>query len=277
MNFETNIPPILFGSFQISSDETLYNIVSQAANSGIKGFDTSPSYRTEEGVSKAINRYIAEHPGSSRADFYLQTKIDAWQMIEKKGDIRPFVKAKLKKINQPYFDSLLIHWPQPDYFVDTWKYMEDLYQTGLVKSIGICNCRRRHFELLRNSQFELLPMTIQNEIHPFNTDFKNVEYFKSLGVYIQAYSPLCRMIPEISTNQTLIELAQKYEVSLVQLILRWHLENGIIPVVKTSKTERVKENIFATQFKISADDTEKISELNKNFKIFLESRCCPGY
>ena len=277
MNCKDNVPTMMFGSFQISDDDILYDIVSEATRNGIKGFDTSPSYRTEEGVSKAINRYIKEHPQLSRADFYIQSKVDAWQMIEKKGDIRPFVKLKLKKINQPYFDCLLIHWPQPDYFIETWKYMEEVYRLGMVRSIGLCNCQRRHLDLLKSKGFSLLPMIIQNEIHPFNTDIKNVEYFKSLGINIQAYSPLCRMIPQISNNEVLINLAKKYNVTIVQLILRWHLENGIVPVVKTSKKERIRENIFAMQFRLNSEDVEIISGLNKNFKIFLESRCCPGY
>lgn len=277
MKSENKMPKILFGSFQMSDSELIYSIVSEAASNGIRGFDTSPSYRTELDISKAINRYLIEHPESNRADFYLQSKIDAWQMIQKKGDIRPFVNATLKKIDQPYFDLLLIHWPQPDYFVETWKYMEKVYESGQAKAIGICNCQRRHIELLKRENTEILPMVIQNEIHPLNTDQDNIKYFKELGITVQAYSPLCRMISKLTENQVLIKLAEKYKVSIAQIILRWHIENGIVPIVKTSKPQRVMENIAAMNFEMDSEDVQLISMLNENFKIFLESRCCPGY
>lgn len=277
MSNQLKMPQLLFGSFQMADDEKIYNIVTEAAEHGIKGFDTSPSYRTEVSVSTAINRYIKEHAHVSREDFFLQTKIDAWQMIQKEGDIRPFVKATLKKINQPYLDLLLIHWPQPDYFTQTWKYMEAVYEDGLAKSIGVCNCKKRHLTQLECNGANICPMVIQNELHPFNAAADEVAFFQSLGIIVQAYSPLCRMLPMVVENPCLSALANQYGVSIAQLILAWHKARNTVPIVKTSKPQRVMENIDAMKIPLSQEDMEKITSLNENFKIFLESRCCPGY
>lgn len=198
-------------------------------------------------------------------------------MIQKKGDIRPFVQAVLKKIDQPYLDLLLIHWPQPDYFAETWKYMEKVYEMGLVKGIGICNCKRRHLKQLESSSASIPPMVIQNELHPFNTEADDVAYFQSQGILVQAYSPLCRMLPKVLENPVLAALAQQHRVSVAQVVLAWHMSRGTIPIVKTSQTKRVMENIAAMNVRLSQPDIDSISALNENFKIFLESRCCPGY
>lgn len=271
-----SMPAMMFGSFQMADDSQMYAVVEAAAEHGVLGFDTSPSYRTEVELSQAIRRCIEEHPQFSREDFFLESKIDAWQMIAKDGDIRPFVKATLKKIGQTYFDCLLIHWPQPDFFLPTWKSMEKVYEEGLVRSIGVCNCQLRHLKQLESGA-SLRPMVVQNEIHPFHTDDAVVEYCHRAGIAVQAYSPLFRMLPELTGNELLAQLAEKYARSPAQIVLRWHMERGIVPIVKTSKPGRVPENVAAADFTLDPADTARITALDRNFKIFLESRCCPGY
>ena len=272
-----NMPGMLFGSFQITDEEQLYAIVEEAYRCGIKGFDTSPSYRSEAAVSRAINRYISAHNDVHREDFFFQTKIDEWQMIAKQGEIRPFVGATLKKIGQDYLDLLLIHWPQPDYFTATWKSMEKLYESGRVKAIGLCNVGERHVRLLEKAGANICPMVVQNEIHPLNTFEKSTQFLQDRGIVVQSYCPLCRMQPELTEKPLWKELTEKYGKSLAQIVLRWHIQRGLIPIVKTSKVKRVAENAEAMKFTLDAEDMERISGLNENFKIFLESRCCPGY
>lgn len=271
------MPQMLFGSFQLDTQQALGEIVAASAENGAFGFDTSPSYNTEQPLSKAINDYVKKNSGVSREDFFITSKIDEWQMIQKKGDIRPFVAATLKKINQPYIDLLLIHWPQPEYFAATWKSFESVYESGMAKSIGICNARLRHIKTLENSGANICPMVVQNELHPFLVDEQLVSELQAKGIVVQAYSPLFRMEPMLSQNETLLRLAEKYNCSVAQVVLKWHLERKIVPIVKTSKPQRVKENLAAFNIPLEAEDVRLISSLDMNFKLFLESRCCPGY
>ncbi|UWP58393.1 aldo/keto reductase [Ruminococcus gauvreauii] len=277
LNNGNQIPQMMFGSFQMNEQADMDAVVKTAVDNGVLGFDTSPSYRTEEMLSAAVRGLIAKREGLSRSDFFLDTKIDEWQMIAKKGEIRPFVEKCLEKTNLDYWDLILIHWPQPDYYTKTWLAMEKLYEEGIVKNIGVCNFSVRHFKGLERAGANVVPAVMQNEVHPLNTENEVLEYCEENHITVQAYSPLCRMIPEIRENELLNHLAEKYGVSLAQIILRWHIERGLVPVVKTSSEKRVKENTDIFSFALSEEDRDAITGLDSHFKIFLESRCCPGY
>lgn len=271
------IPQIMLGSFQMDNQEDMDAVVEAALSQGIYGFDTSPSYRTEEILAKAIHKYQEKHPELKREQLFLDSKIDSWQMIARNGDIRPFVEDILQKTGFEYWDLLLIHWPQPEHFVATYKCMEKLYEEGLVKAIGICNCQKRHFEKLKKEGCHVVPHVAQNEVHPINTENNLVEYCKEEGIILQAYSPLCRMIPNVKDNALLNILADRYGVSVAQIMLRWHTQRGLVPVVKTSSPKRVKENTDIFGFALSDEDMQAITSMDQHFKMFLESRCCPGF
>lgn len=237
--------------------------------SGRKKDNAGGSYPAADGLnSAAVLR---------REDFFLDTKIDSWQMIAKKGQIRPYVEASLKQCGMDYWDLLLIHWPQPEFFTKTWLAMEKLYEEGIVKNIGVCNFSVRHFKAIARAGAHYVPMVAQNEIHPLNTEEELTEYCRKNNIALQAYSPLCRMLPQIRYNALLNILAEKYEVSVAQIVLRWHIERGNIPVVKTGSAKRVQENTDIFSFALSEEDHAAISKLDQHFKVFLESRCCPGY
>ena len=252
-------------------------VVEEALTHGVYGFDTSPSYKTEDMLARAIHKSLSKHSEIKRSNLFVDTKIDSWQMMESKGDIRKYVEDVIERTGLEYLDLLLIHWPEPDNFVETYKYMEKLYEEGMVKSIGVCNFRERHFEKLIRGGATITPHVMQNEIHPFNVEEELVSYCKEHGIVVQAYSPLCRMIPEIANDATLNILSRKYNVSVAQLMLRYHTERGLIPIVKTSSKKRVLENTDIFNFTIEDDDMTTISLLDRHFKMFLESRCCPGY
>lgn len=239
-----------------------------------------PSSGGKEAVSGGRKPDAAglKHDGVfKREDFFLDTKIDSWQMIAKKGQIRPYVEASLKQCGMDYWDLLLIHWPQPEYFVKTWLAMEKLYEEGIVKNIGVCNFSVRHFKAIERGGAHYVPMVAQNEIHPLNTEEELTGYCRKNGIVQQAYSPLCRMLPQVKYNALLNILAEKYGVSVAQIVLRWQVEQGNIPVVKTSSAKRVQENTDIFSFSLSGEDHAAISRLDQHFKVFLESRCCPGY
>ncbi len=276
LNNGCRMPKVMLGSFQMDDPAVMDDIVATAVKEGVFGFDTSPSYKTEGMLASSVLKQIKEG-NAKRSDFFIDTKIDSWQMIAKKGDIRPYVMAALDKTGLEYWDMLLIHWPQPENFAATYLTMEKLYEEGIVKNIGVCNFSVRHFEEIEKAGAHIVPMVAQNEIHPLNTEPELTEYCRKHNIVIQAYSPLCRMIYKMKNNALINILAEKYGKSPAQIILRWHVQQGFVPIVKTSSSKRVIENTDIFSFELSKEDQEAVSKLDEHFKIFLESRCCPGY
>jgi diketogulonate reductase-like aldo/keto reductase len=252
------MPRLMMGSFQVKSSNQMNHLVQQSIALSGKGFDTSPSYGTEGMLGEAVEKCLKSFHDLQREDLFIQTKIDAWQMIAGKGDVRPYMEAGFQKLKVDYLDSLVIHWPYPTYLVETWKCFEQLYREGYVRAIGVCNVKKRHLQLLEE-QGSILPHIVQNEINPLNTDEETVEYALSKGITVQSYSPLARMLPEIRESEVLAQLANKYEVSIVQLMLRWHLDRGLVPIVKTDKPYRIAENFDIFDFELSDDEMAAIS------------------
>ena len=140
-----HMPKMMIGTFRNNNYQELLDVVCAAVECGFTGFDTAPSYKSEKVLGKAINE-AAQKYSLDRKDFFISDKIDAWQMQEGDGDIRRFVDEAISQMNIDYIDLLLIHWPIPEYVDSTWKCFEKLYESGIVKNIGICNLRVRHLK-----------------------------------------------------------------------------------------------------------------------------------
>ena len=266
------IPKAVLGSFNVSSQAVIDDMVKTAISEGITGFDTSPSYGSEKILGNAL-----KSTGVPRAQLFLSDKVDAWQMFEGNGHIEQYVEKSLKELNTEYLDLLLIHWPFPRYLKSTWNSFEELYEQGVVRSIGLCNVNERTYREFLNNKVRILPHVVQIEISPLRTADIDLELFADAGIAVEAYSPLGRMVPEIKNNSVLKEIAEKYEKSIAQIILRWHLERNVIPVFTSTKSSRIKENVEMFNFRLEQSDVDKITSLNQNYKLFPESYGCPGY
>ena len=266
------MPKMVLGSFNISEQEIINNMVSTALAEGVNGFDTSPSYGSEEILGKAL-----QNAGINRKKVFISDKIDIWQMYEGKGEIRKYVEKSLKDLKTDYLDLLLIHWPFRRYLLETWKSFESLYEQKFVRSIGLCNVNSRVYSEFMQSEINIEPHVIQVEISPLRTINQDLELFFKTDVVVEAYSPLCRMVPQLKDNTILQMLAKKYDKSIAQIILRWHLERGVVPVFTSSKPERIRENVDVFNFKLEQSDIKLITSLNADYKIFPESYGCPGY
>nr|WP_320016128.1 aldo/keto reductase [uncultured Desulfobacter sp.] len=269
-------PKIIFGSGISSHKEydSFLAVVQKAVENGCKNFDTAPSYRTEYILGQAIRQCIVQY-NLTREDFFIQSKIDAWQMQEGDGDIRKYVDSALKEMGMDYFDLVLIHWPIPEYLEKTWKSLQRIKSEGIAKDIGICNVRFRHLKAF--SYAGILPRYIQIERHPLMVFEKEIEFCKMNDICIQAYSPLCKMHSHIKESPTLQSLTEKYGKSIGQIVLRWHIDTGVIPVFTSRKPKRVEEYLNIFDFSLSAEDIANVSALNENYKLCLESCSCPGF
>lgn len=266
------MPRAILGSFNISDQKIINEMIRTALAAGVTGFDTSPSYGSEKILGKAL-----EDSGISRKKIFLTDKIDGWQMYKGNGDIEKYVDESLCQLGTNYIDLLLIHWPLQKYLYQTWKSMEDLYMKGRVRAIGLCNVNARIYTNFLKDDIRIKPHAIQIEISPFRTANEDIKLFQDEGILVEAYSPLCRMIPEIRENAVLKKIAEAYHKSVPQIILRWHIERGIVPVFTSSKPQRIIENLEMFNFEMLREDIDKITALNIDYKIFPESYGCPGY
>lgn len=252
--------------------EGLYQVIRACMENGIRHFDTAPSYGTEALLGSILKETAREFK-MGRESYLIQTKIDPWQMQE--GKIEWFVDNAMKKMDVDYLDSLFIHWPIPDYMDRTWEAFIRLHQKGIVKRIGVCNVRARHIEKM--CRYKEPPQLVQIERNPLRTCIEEITLCIRYGMEIQAYSPLCKMDQRIRDSTIIKEIAARYSKSIGQVVLRWHLDTGAVPVFTTKKPERIKEYTDIFDFKLSQQEADAVSSLNENYKMYLESCICPGF
>lgn len=268
------MPKIMIGTFQNDRYQDLLDVVQAGVESGFTGFDTAPSYGTELQLGNAIQECMA-HYQLTRKDFFISDKVDAWQMQRTNGDVRCYVEEAIRKMNIEYLDLLLVHWPVPEYIEQTWRHMQQLKESGLVKRIGICNVRVRHLQEWHSR--DIIPEYIQIERHPLRTCALEMQYCIDNGIKVVSYSPLCRMHKHIKESDVLNTLMLKYNKNIGQIILRWHIETGSIPVFMSKRSSRIKENMDIFDFTLTQEEVNDINTLNENYKLFPESWGCPGF
>lgn len=249
-------------------------VVRAGLQCGFRAFDTARDYRNEHIVGKVLSECMAEM-GISREEIFITTKIGNSQ--QKRGDIEKQIDISLKNLKTDYVDLWLMHWPYPGYFVDTYRKMEKVYLAGKAHAIGMANYRIRHFNRLFEAGVEIAPHCVQFECHPLRTANSIVSFCKDKGIAIQAYSPICRMIPAIKDNYLLNEIAIHHGKTVAQIILRWHIQRRTVPVFKTITIQRLKENIEIFDFSLTERECSMIAALDQDYKFHLESASCPGY
>lgn len=252
------IPCVAYGTYK-AKDENGADIISAAVEEGYRYFDTASFYETESYVAEAISR-----SGLPREDFFIATKL--WKEEMGYEEALAACERSLKRLNTDYIDLYLIHWPKPtpDYEewkqldLDTWRALEKLYKEGKVRAIGVSNFLPHHLDnILENC--EVKPMVDQIEYHAGYTQEATVQYCKQHGILVQAWSPISR--GRIFHDVTLMELAEKYQVSVAKLALRFCIQNGIVPLPKAASRERMRENMNLFDFTISDEDMNRINTI----------------
>lgn len=267
---------LIFGTGASSKKdyEGLFSLIGSCIDNGIICFDTAPSYHTEPIVGEAIHKYI-QTGKIKREDVSLQTKIDPLQMQNGTDSVRHCIEQALKTLDCDYIDTLLIHWPVTAFYEDTWKAFVRAKEEKLVNRIGVCNVRARHIQKLKD--LDMVPDVVQIERNPLRTCYPEIGLCKEAGIEVQGYSPLCKMHPKIRNSKDILEIAQKYDLSVGQTVMKWHIQTGVIPVFTSTKSERIKEYAQVKDVVFSEEDIEKIDQINENYKVYLESPTCPGF
>jgi diketogulonate reductase-like aldo/keto reductase len=265
--------PRIFMSANCFDLKQTEKLIITGLESGVRGFDCAREYGSEKRLGKAL-KFALEEKGISRKDVFIQSRISNWEIRE--GNIINEIEKSLKNMGLDYFDCFMFHWPTPAFYIKSWKGMEDAYKNNLTKSIGVCNFRIRHF-MKMDGCVEIFPHVLQAEFHPFRQAPNLINYCNNHKIAIQAFSPLLKMIPKVTENKTLKELALKYKVPIATLILRWHIQKDLCPISMTSKMERIKENFNICSLNISETDMAMINLLDEEYKFHLESATCPGF
>ncbi len=252
------IPCIGFGMWQTPDDVVGVNSVKSAIAAGYRHIDTAQAYRNEGCVGQALLE-----TGAKREDLFITTKI--WNNNHSYDLVMSSMEESLKKLETSYVDLLLIHWPNPLPFrsrweeanAETWKAMEELYKAGKVRAIGISNFRQHHIEALLKTA-EIAPMVNQIRLCPGETQDEVVDYCRSLGMVLEAYSPLGT--GKIFSVPQMQELADKYGRSIAQICIRWSLQRGYLPLPKSVTPSRIEENLKVFDFELDDSDVKMIAE-----------------
>ncbi|MBR4831114.1 MAG: aldo/keto reductase [Butyrivibrio sp.] len=257
------IPCIGFGTWQTPEGDVAVTSTTHAIKSGYRHIDTAQVYGNEEGVGKGIRMGIIES-GLKREDIFVTTKI--WNDKHSYELAKSSFDESLRKLGLDYVDLLLIHWPNPVYTRDhweeanaeTWRAMEELYEAGKIRAIGISNFRQHHIEALLKTA-KIKPMVNQIRLCPGDTQDELVKYCKDLGMVIEAYSPLGTGqifdIPEVK------ELAAKYNKSVAQICIRFSLQMGFLPLPKSVTPARIEENLKVFDFELEETDVALLAGL----------------
>ena len=254
MNNGISMPYFGLGVFQ--SEDTLNSVIN-ALDVGYRHIDTASIYNNEKEVGNAISQ-----SGIERKDIFVVSKV--WNSDQGYDNTIKAYNESLKKLKMDYLDLYLIHWPVKNKFVDTWRALEYLYSEGRVRAIGVSNFLKIHLdELLPNCS--TIPMVNQMEFHPYLVQQGLVDFCDEKGIQYESWSPLMR--GKILEVDLLKNLSKKYGKTIVQIVLRWNLQKGVITIPKSSNPERIKSNADIFDFELSLEDMKSIDSLDRNFRI----------
>jgi diketogulonate reductase-like aldo/keto reductase len=263
LNNGVEIPILGFGVFQITDPAECVRSVVDAIETGYSHIDTAASYQNEAAVGEGI-----QQSGVARETLFITTKL--WiQSQGYEGTLRAFANS-LKRLQLDYIDLYLIHQPYGDVYGE-WRAMEELYEQGKIRAIGVSNFQPdRIMDLMIHNK--ITPAVNQIEVNPFHQRIETQKFLQDNGVQVEAWAPFAEGKNDIFKNEILLSIGAKHNKSVAQVILRWVTQRGIIALAKSSRKERMIENINVLDFELSAEDMAAIATLDTQTSSFFDHR-----
>ncbi len=254
------IPCVGFGTWLAEDGETCENAVKTALKAGYRHIDTAAGYGNEESVGRAIRE-----SGIAREELFITSKLNNPDHGYEKTKMA--FEETMRKLDCEYLDLYLIHWPNPLPYRDcweetnagSWKAMEEFYQEGRIRAIGLSNFRPHHMEALKKTA-KVAPMVNQIRLCPGDVYEETVKYCREHEILLEAYSPLGH--GQIFEVELMKELAAKYDKTIAQICVRWSLQMGFLPLPKSVTESRIVENGDVFNFSLSDEDVKRIMELD---------------
>lgn len=259
LNNGVKMPMIGYGVFQIQDLVQCEQCVYDAIQAGYRLIDMASVYGNETAVGLAIKR-----SGIQREDLFITSKL--WVQDARYESAKKAIDLTLENLQADYIDLYLIHRPFNDYY-GAYRAMEEAYKEGKIRAIGLSNFdAARIVDLIMNN--EVKPAVVQLECHPFYQQEDLRGFLQENNILMEAWAPFAEGKKHIFQNDVLKTIAQKYEKSVAQVILRWNIQRQIVPLSKTVHTNRMEENLAVFDFELSQEDMHFIASLDENQTLF---------
>ena len=263
LNNGVEMPILGFGVYQVTDQEECERSVYDALQIGYRLIDTAAAYMNEEAVGKAIKR-----SGVPRQDLFITTKL--WIQDAGYENAKKAFEKSLKKLQLDFLDLYLIHQPFGNVY-GSWKAMEELYQEGRIKAIGVSNFHPdRLTDLIVHN--EIVPAVNQIETHPFHQQIETQKFLQENGVQIQSWGPFAEGRNNLFQNELLQSIGKKLNKSVTQVVLRWLIQRDVVAIPKSVRKERIEENFNVFDFELSTEDMAAIQTLDTKTSLFIDHR-----
>lgn len=250
------MPQLGVGTFLVKDAQR----VSNAIKTGFRLIDTAQGYDNEKEVGEGIRM-----SGIDRSELFITTKVNTTEMRE--GKVRESLEKSLSDLGLSYIDLVLIHWPVKDHIKETWQILEEYVDNGKIRSIGLSNFNPHHIDTLL-SYARIRPVINQIEIHPYMTQAVNSGYNFQNNIQTESWGPLGQGTTDELNNPVIGEIAKNHDKSIAQVILRWHMQRGLITVPRCDNDSYTQENIQIFDFELTLKEMEIINGLNKNLRTY---------
>jgi diketogulonate reductase-like aldo/keto reductase len=263
LNNGVEMPILGFGVFQIQDANECEQGVYDAIIAGYRLIDTAASYLNEEAVGRAIKR-----SGVAREELFITTKL--WVQDAGYERTKKAFEKSLERLQLDYLDLYLIHQPYGDVH-GSWRAMEELYREGKVRAIGVSNFQEDCLiDLIIHN--EVIPAVNQVETHPFNQQIENAKFMKENNVQIESWAPFAEGKNNLFQNEVLVSIAENYNKSVAQVVLRWLIQREVVVIPKSVRKERIIENYQIFDFELGQQDMESIAALDTKQSLFFSHR-----
>jgi len=263
LNNGVEMPILGFGVFQIADQNECEQSVYDAIMAGYRLIDTAASYLNEEAVGRGIKR-----SGVAREELFITTKL--WVQDTGYERTKKAFEKSLERLQLDYLDLYLIHQPFGDVH-GSWRAMEELHREGKVRAIGVSNFHEdRLIDLIIHN--EVIPAVNQVETHPFNQQIENAKFMKENHVQIESWAPFAEGKNNLFQNEVLVNIAEKYNKSVAQVVLRWLTQGEVVVIPKSLRKERIIENFNIFDFELNQEDIESITTLDTKQSLFFSHR-----